>query len=256
MIQHKSVLIIEDEAYAAKNLVRKLKTLRPEWEILAICQSVQDSLETLRSDTNPDIIFSDIELTDGLSFDVFKEINLLIPVIFTTAYSQYALEAFQQKGFAYLLKPIDIHQLEDHIQRIEHLQSKANISKDLQSVLKQLTDQQEPQTKNRFLIKKGDKYYTLSIETIRLIIFDELAWAIDTQGHRHPLDYSLNQLEDLLDSQLFFRINRQAILHRDNLIHASQHFNGRLKLALHNQPTNELFVSRDRVGDFKVWMEE
>ncbi len=251
----KKVLIIEDETYAAKNLIRKIKDLRPNWQIIDTCQSVEDSIEKLKEGANPDIIFSDIELTDGLSFEIFKEISLWIPVIFTTAYSQYALEAFKYKGFAYLLKPIDTQQLETHIKRIEHLEHKDDIHDQVQRSLSSIIDEQRRTYKSRFLVKKGDRFYALPTDSIRLVFFDECSWALDIHEIKHPLDYSLNYLEKLLDPTEFFRTNRQAIIHRSNLIHASQHFNGRLKLKLHIHQGDDIYVSRDRVASFKEWIE-
>lgn len=248
------VLIIEDEAYAAKNLLRKINQLRPDWEIMEVCGSVQQSLERLQTPPLPELIFSDIELSDGLSFSIFQEIGLIVPIIFTTAYSKYALEAFQHAGMAYLLKPIDSDELAQQLIKVEQLRTTTGAP----DVLEQLTNilnQQRSNYRERLLVKKGEKLYPLACNEVALFYTDELSWALDLQGKKHPLDQSLQVLEELLDPTQFFRINRGAIVQRKAVIHASQYFNGRLKLQIEAPFSDPLIVSRERTKAFKRWLE-
>jgi len=247
-------LIIEDEPYAAKHLHRKIKQLRPEWELVSTLSNIDSSISYLRAHNAPDLIFSDIQLSDGLSFEIFKEVSQYIPIVFTTAYSEYALDAFRHMGIAYLLKPIDSDELEKEIQKLEKITQKQISNHLLLDALQKLQPNQASKWKERLLIKKGEKFYALECKYIAMILSDEISWAIDTDGRKHPLDISLSMAEELLHPNDFYRINRGIILHRNVIIQAHSYFSGRLKLDVTLKTQEELIVSRDRVSAFKEWL--
>lgn len=247
-------LIIEDEPYAAKHLQRKVSQLRPTWQLESILTNIDSSIDYLRTHDKPDLIFSDIQLSDGLSFEIFKEVSQYIPIVFTTAYSEYALDAFRHMGIAYLLKPIDSSELEKEIKKLETISQKEASNSQLLEALKKLQPSETPKWKERLLIKKGEKFYALECKHITMILSDDISWALDKDDRKHPLDMSLSNAEELLHPNDFFRINRGIILHRNVIIQAHSYFSGRLKLETTLKNQDELIVARDRVNSFKEWL--
>jgi len=247
------VLIIEDERPAAQKLIRMLKEFDSGIEIVDILESVEKSINWFHKHPEPDLIFMDIQLEDGLSFDIFENCRIDIPVIFTTAYNEYALKAFKVNSVDYLLKPIDRNELKNAIDKFTIIhQSRTDYSK-LESVIKQL----QPQQKERFLVKVGEYYKSVPISTIQCFYINERCTFLFTDSAKsYPLDYSLDKIEQLIDSKSFFRINRDFIVNfyaiRDMIAHSSS----RLKIILADwTEKEEIVVSRERVADFKKWID-
>ncbi len=248
------VLIIEDEPLARKHLIRKLSEVVPDWKIVGEAESVVQAIEALQ-DKEIDLILSDIQLSDGLSFEAFEKIKPKVPIVFTTAYNQYALKAFQSAGIAYLLKPISSSDLKKCISSLQLLGQKfSDVSDTVHTeLLQKLMNQMKPVSK-RLLIKTGEKYYPVDIDDIMYFEYDQITFAYDSQGKKHPVEESLNQIQEKLPHAQWFRINRQQLVSLTYVKVAHQYLGGRLKLELKNKTTTELLVSREKVSDFRVWL--
>ena len=247
------VLIIEDERPAAQKLIRILKEIDPGIEVIDVLRSVEQTVNWFSENPSPELIFMDIQLEDGLCFDIFENYKIDIPVIFTTAYDEYALRAFKVNSIDYLLKPIDLPQLKSAIEKFTAIhQFKTEYSK-LESVIKQL----QPQKKERFLVKIGEHYKSIPISTIKCFYISERSTFLLTDTEKnYPLDYSLDKIEALIDSKLFFRINRDFIVNYYTIKDMTIYSSSRLKITLADWgQKGEIIVSRERVADFKKWID-
>jgi DNA-binding LytR/AlgR family response regulator len=244
------VLIFEDEKLTAERLITLLKCYDSSVEILAIIDSVQTGIEWLVKNRSPDLIFMDIRLSDGISFELFEKVNIEVPVIFTTAYDEYAIKAFKVNSVDYLVKPYDFNELKnaiDKLRKIQHSYSLANLNL--------LIKTPELQYKNRFLIKIGDQYKHISCDEIAYFVAMEgMVDIVTHEKSSYPVDISLDKLERQLNPEMFFRLNRKYIagFHAVKKIHA--YFNGRLKIELQPPVSEAVIVSRDKTAKFKEWM--
>jgi len=248
-------LIIEDEQPATKRLAKLLAEHCPECEILDMIDSVEGAVKWLRNFQPPDLVFMDIQLADGLSFDIFAQTSLTAPVIFTTAFDHYTLRAFKVNSVDYLLKPIDPAELVTALEKYRKIYrqpdtyDRSGLEKMLQSVLT------KQEFKDRFLVKSGQHFVHVAISEIAYFFSEDgIAFVQCTDGKKHIVEYTLDQLEDMLDPKLFFRINRQAIVKPAAIRRISTWFNSRLKLELTPAHDTNNVVSRERVQDFKRWM--
>jgi two-component system LytT family response regulator len=257
------VLIIEDESPAARRLKQLLSACPHNIEVISIIESIAHAVDWISSNSSPDLIFMDIQLADGQSFEIFNHATINCPVIFTTAYDEYALKAFKLNGIEYLLKPIaqeDLNQALNKYLMLKKENSKPSLNEN--NVNYELLDRfiQEIGTnkpyKSRLLIKIGDKMMTLPVDQIAYFISeDKLVHAISFDGKKHPLDYSLEDLETMLDPKSFFRINRQFIAKINAIQSVHNYFNGKLKLFLTPTTSKEVVVSREKANQFKQWLE-
>ena len=247
------VLIIEDEQPASTKLIRLLKETEPDIEITAILESVEQSTNWFHSHPAPDLIFMDIQLEDGLSFEIFENCEIKTPVIFTTAYDTYMLKAFKVNSVDYLLKPISAEELKSAINKFKTFHNNKPDYSKLESIIKQLT----PQTKERFLIKIGEHYRSIPISDINCFYIRERYNFIFTNtGKSYPVDYSLDKIEQLIDPQSFFRVNRNFIIRFSAIKDILAYSSNRLKITLTNwTEKEEIIVSRERVAEFKAWMD-
>lgn len=249
-------LIIEDEKPAALRLQQLLEQQRPKTEVLALIGSVEKAVQWLRGNPLPDLMFLDIQLADGLSFDIFREVEVQAPVVFTTAYDQYTLKAFKLNSIDYLLKPIDPEELEQALMKFERFFGKAP-SLDTTAIENLIQSFQAPEFKKRFIVKAGQQLtYILADDIQYFYSEDGLLFAQMRDKKRHAIDYTLDQLESLLDPGAFFRLNRKTIAHINSIYKVSPYFNSRLIVELRPQASFEVIVSRDRVGDFKSWLDK
>ena len=245
------VLIIEDENPASQKLIRLLKNIDSNIEIINVLKSVEEAINWFIKNPSPDLIFMDIQLEDGLCFDIFENCRIKAPVIFTTAYDEYAIKAFKVNSVDYLLKPIAQNELKNaidkfnQIHRINHWQ--------FESIVKQLHSSK----KERFLIKIGEHYKSVSLSNISCFYIRERYTFLFTDGGKnYPVDYSLEQLEQLIDDKLFFRVNRTHIVNFHAIKDVIAYSSSRLKIILINPvEEDELLVSRERVPDFKNWLD-
>ena len=250
-------LIIEDEHPAAKRLEKLLAEHCRECEIIGFLDSVETATSWLTSHSSPDLIFMDIQLADGLSFDIFSKTDVTAPVIFTTAFDQYTLRAFKVNSVDYLLKPIDPEELKQAIEKYRNFYrqpetyNKTGIEKMLESVI------QQQAYKERFLIKSGQHLNYVPVKDIAYFFSEDgIAFAQCLNGKKHIIEYTLDQIESMLNPSDFFRINRQVILRPETIQKIATWFNSRLKVE--TEPSNNLnfIVSRDRVSDFKKWLDK
>ena len=250
------VLIIEDEKPAARRLQQLLLQQRPQAGILAHLESVEHAVQWLQENPRPDLLFLDIQLADGLSFDIFREVEVPSPVIFTTAYDQYTLKAFKLNSIDYLLKPIDPEELQQALNKFDRFYGKAPLldPRTLESLIHSF---QAPAYKERFIVKIGQQITYIQVEDVRYFYSEDgLLFAQMQDKKRHALDYTLDQLESLLDPRFFFRLNRKAIVHINAIQKVSPYFNSRMIVELRPQPGFDAVVSRDRVSDFKNWLDK
>lgn len=245
------IVIVEDEKAAARRLERLLKAL--DYDILQKLHSVEEAVEWFKSTPQVDLIFLDIQLSDGLSFEIFDQINIEADLIFTTAYDEYALKAFKLNSIDYLLKPIDQEELQLALDKYEKRKSKASIDSNL---LKQflVEPKKDPDYKTRFSIKLGEKLKTYPTNAIACFESSDKATSLVTlEGKHYVIDETLNQLEPKLSPKDFFRINRSHIIHYQAIREMISYSSSRIQINL-TGIDKPVIVSRDRVKDFKTWI--
>jgi len=249
------VLIIEDEYHAARRLEKLLLELQPDIQILATIDSIEDAVNWLQQNPEPELAFMDIQLADGLSFEIFKQIKFTAPVIFTTAFDQYTLQAFKVNSIDYLLKPIEEEELATAIQKFQTLFDQ-NQPFDSQSLMQAIQSfQTQKSFKQRFLLKQGQSWHYLPITDVAYLYSeDSMTFLVDLSGKRHLLNTSLEQLQDQLDPNFFFRINRSQMIHIQSVRKVDNWFNHRVKVQLEPDTGGEYVVSRNRVKGFKEWL--
>ena len=254
-----NIVIIEDEAFAAEALESLILKIRPQTKVLAKLESIEESVEWFNENSRPELVFCDIHLSDGNSFEIFQQIELNSPVIFTTAFNEYAIEAFKVNSIDYLLKPVEKKQLLAAIEKYESLKTE-NINqeiKNLQNLLQDsgLTDQRGSK-KSRFMVKSGQSIKSINSEDIAYFLAEEgVVLLVTFQGKRFVVNYTLDQLEDMLDAQMFFRANRQLITNIDSVKEVSPYFKGRLHLALEPSIDGDQIISSNKSSDFKKWLD-
>lgn len=245
-------LIIEDETAAAQNLCSILKSIAPEAQILDVIDTVVDSVEWFESNPAPDLVFMDIHLSDGESFKIFEKVKVNSPVIFTTAYDQYALKAFQTSGIDYLLKPIQEDTVRRAVDKWRLLTGvdKRNYSQKVDKMVSQQSDERQS-----FLVRFRDKLIPLSqAEIAYCYTSEEKVYAYGYGGERYPMDYTLEALQGILSSRKFYRANRQFIISRDAVVDISVWFGSRLSVNLKVEIPEKIIVSKARVSEFKQWL--
>lgn len=244
-------IIIEDEQRAAAHLERMLQKVAPDITVVAKLETVRDATEYLTS-TMPDLIFTDVQLADGVCFGIFKEVQVSCPVIFTTAFDYYAIEAFDANGIDYLLKPVEEQRLEKAIRKARLLSPAAAIEK----IMSITQTQPSRQFKSRFLVRIADKIKTIASEDILAFYSLEKATYLHTTGNRnYHIDYPLDHLEKILDPDKFFRINRKYIIAASSCNNITVWSNSRLKLKIDGLDDNDIIVARERVQEFREWLD-
>ncbi len=248
------VIIIEDEQLSADYLKNILKRIDSTIEVISTIDSVKKSVEVFEKGVDADLLFVDIHLADGLSFDIFNQINIDIPIIFTTAYDEYALKAFKLNSIDYLLKPIGIEDLKKAIEKYSKLTSPEK--KNQISELSELYNSLNKSYKNRFMVKLGETIVSVKVDEINHFISEDGVVLLSTNQHkRYAIDYNLDQIETMVDPNLFFRINRKVIIHLNSIQKVGSYFNSRLKIHTDKIEEEACIVSRDRVNDFKRWLD-
>lgn len=252
-----NVLIIEDEKPAASRLEKLLKSYNSEVNILDKIDSVKRAVQWFQNKSfKPELIFMDIQLADGLSFEIFEHVDIEVPVIFTTAFDEYALKAFKVNSIDYLLKPIDEEELSGAFKKLEKLaashQPKSNTIEQISQAMAMLTNKY----KSRFVVKIGEHIKSIAIDDILYFFSREKAsFCCTNKGKNHLLDYSLEQIEGMVDPDTFFRINRQYLISIGAITDIISYSNSRLKIVMDHCSDQDVIVSRDRVSDFKTWLD-
>jgi DNA-binding LytR/AlgR family response regulator len=248
-----NVLIVEDEALAADRLEKMLMEITSDITVIAKLGSVKESVKWLMLNT-ADLIFLDIQLSDGLSFSIFDQVSIQTPVIFTTAYDQYAIKAFQLNSVSYLLKPIRKNDLAESLQKYKSL--KAAFSIDFDSLLSAIQGS-KPEYRKRFLIQIADKFRKIDVEEIAYFYaLDKGVFLSTYDGHSYPVDVSLENLVNTIDPTQFFRINRRYLISLKSIATMISWSRSRIKLVLKPPAGDEMdtIVSIDRAADFKKWL--
>lgn len=251
------ILIIEDEHFAAKRMRSLILENLPDANIVEVLDSVEDSVNWLSSNVHPNLIFMDIQLADGLSFQIFNKVKINCPIIFTTAYDEYALNAFKVNSIDYLLKPLESEALRSAINKYQELYPTYK-SQDLDwNNITQEIFKSKGHFKKRFLFKSGSAYAYLKTEDIGLVYSEDgLSFAYNKIGKKIILDHSLDKIHGDLDPNNFFRINRKFIIALDSITKVHPYLNNRLKLDYTHAFDEELVVARDRVKEFKAWLDQ
>jgi len=249
-----NILIIENEKPAADKLIRLLMKIDKSINILGVIETVEGTINRLQENPQPDLILMDIQLDDGLCFEIFETANIEIPIIFTTAYDEYILKAFKVNSIDYILKPIEEGSLRAALTKFKKLYADND---PLKKDFKQLLFEFRNQFKSRFLIKIVDKYRSVPIREISHFHINERSvFLSDFQGKDYGIDYSLEQLQTILDPRKFFRINRECIVNIESISLMYSYSSSRLQLTLKNLEKSDLFVvSRDKVSEFKKWID-
>ena len=250
-----NLLIIENEKPAADRLIRVLMKIDKSITVLGVIETVEEAINRLQENPQPDLILMDIQLDDGLCFEIFETINIEIPVIFTTAFDEYTLKAFKVNSIDYLLKPIDEELLKTALTKFKRLYAdKDPFRRDFKQLLYEFRNQY----KSRFLLKIGEKYRSVTTgEISHFHINERSVFLCDNHGKDYGIDYSLEQLQTMLDPRKFFRINRECIVNIDAISLMYSYSSSRLQLTLKEKENSELFVvSRDKVAEFKRWIDK
>lgn len=258
-----TALIIEDEIYAQEELKRMLKDSGHNVDVLECIDTVEDSVEWLRSNPKPDLIFLDVQLSDGLSFEIFKEIEVESPIIFTTAFENYALKAFKVNSIDYLLKPIETDKLEASLTKYEKLKKtlaeSSNLTLNANQVdrLIEMTSEPKKEYKKRFMVKTGDRIRHISVLDIAYFLSEhDYTYLVAKENKKFILDYSLDELAKVLDPNDFFRLSRKCISNIHSVKMVNKYFNSRLEVILQPPTGDQILISRVRVPEFMKWLEK
>lgn len=247
------VVIVEDEHLAAEKLADQLQRAVPGIEVLKILESVEESVNWFGSNPTPDLVFMDIQLEDGISFEIFEAIKLRAPVIFTTAYDEYAIRAFKVNSVDYLLKPIGEEDLKKALQKFRTIFDESDFTSRVTRVIEQVSKKY----KTRFFMKIGTHFKSVKVADICCFFVEERnTFLKTTSGKTYDIDHSLDQLQTMVDPEQFFRINRNFLVNINCISEIVAYSTTRLKLKLEVDCTDDLIVSRDRVSEFKHWMDK
>ncbi len=253
------VIIVEDEVHSAQMLESMIFKLRPGWKIQGIFDSVSETVEWLQNNEQPNVIFLDIQLSDGIGFSIFEKIHIDSGVIFTTAYDEYAIRAFQLNSVDYLQKPIKESELLNAIEKYERIMQlfkegdKQNA--DYAKILSGLKADNKIFRK-RFLVNKRESYFSISVDEIAYIYFEsKLVYIVTNDLKEYIVNFTLDKLEEELDPDDFFRANRQVILHLNTIQSLENYFGGKLKVKLQPQYDKKIIISRAKATAFKNWLD-
>ena len=249
-----NIIIIEDEKPSARRLQRMLASLG--YEVSILLHSVEESIEWFKSNDHPDLIFLDIQLSDGLSFEIFETVNISSAVIFTTAYDEYALQAFKLNSIDYLLKPIDEGELGKAIAKYTSRTHNQAVTLDFNDIKKLLVNPIEREYKKRFSVKVGQHIKLVSVDEIECIYSENKGtYLVTTEGRSYLLDTTLELLEEELQPEIFFRASRKFYVNVNAIRDIISYTNSRLQVKLNKYTEQEIIVSRERVKEFKDWLE-
>jgi DNA-binding LytR/AlgR family response regulator len=247
-------IIIEDEEFAARRLENLIKECDPTIEIVAKLQSVRESVAWLKTNTQPDLIFLDIQLEDDLSFSIFEQVKVQSKIIFTTAFDEYAIKAFKHNSIDYLLKPINKDELCNAINKYKNWDKAGNKVIDAEELRKLLYPQQK--YRERFMVSVGDKLKSIQVTDIAYFFSTAgITFVVMSNKSQYSVDFSLDNLKEMLNPKEFFRVNRQYYIGLKSIDKVIVYPKSRLKLVLNPPTDTDLFVSIDKAPEFKQWMD-
>jgi two-component system response regulator LytT len=248
------VLIIEDELPNAKRLQKLLAETDPGIEVSAVLESITESVDWFRKNIHPDLAFMDVRLADGLSFDIFSRITVQCPVIFTTAYDEYALRAFKVNSIDYLLRPVNRDELRASLEKFRQMRQPVN-NNTMNEVIAVLRQQQKSY-RTRFLLPLKESWQTLMVADVAYFYSEfKITWAVLNNKQKQLLPYTLEELEDQLDPDIFFRANRQYLISSSCIAGIHNYFNGKLKVMVQPPVTDHVVISREKAPGFKKWLD-
>ncbi|MFT3682614.1 MAG: LytTR family DNA-binding domain-containing protein [Ferruginibacter sp.] len=251
------ILVIEDEPLVAESLMKMVRQLEPTAVIEGPLAGVKTSLQWLEENAEPDLILSDIQLDDGISLDIFAEHKTSCPIIFTTAFNEYAIRAFKVNSIDYLLKPVDKAELQAAFKKFHLMQSKFKDRIYMQELKELFTNfSGSKKYKERFAVHMGRSVTLVPTEDIAMFIKEEIIFLVNRDGNRFITDFrSLDEVEELIDPKIFYRANRQHIVHLPFIESYRGDDTGKLTIRLRNIKTNELIISKEKAAEFKKWYE-
>lgn len=250
-----NVIIIEDEKPAARRLSRLLEAVNVEVSVML--HSVEEAINWFQNNEHPDLIFLDIQLSDGLSFEIFDEVEVKSAIIFTTAYDEYALQAFKLNSIDYLLKPIDDEDLEVAVKKYKSLKPEPQkLALDFEDIKKLLVNPLEREYKKRFTVRVGQHLKIINADEVECFYSENKGtYAATIDGRNYLLDTTLENLETELEPKIFFRVSRKFYININHIKDIISYTNSRLQIKLNHFSEQEIIVSRERVRDFKLWLE-
>jgi DNA-binding LytR/AlgR family response regulator len=250
------VLIVEDEELAVKKLLKTLSAVDETVDVIGMTDSIKNTVEWLQQNQQPDLILMDIELADGQSFEIFNLTDVKSPVIFTTSYDEYALKAFKVNSVDYLLKPVQQEELQAALNKFKKMKAASGSDLQLDSLVKQLQQKLQPKEyRKRFLVKHGQKLVSVEVDDIAYFYSDgRLNFFKTGDNRKFVVDYTMDELEEMLDPEKYFRISRSFYVSAGSIDKIDDYFGNRLMLQLKPAVDKEALVSRERVTEFKKWM--
>ncbi|GAA0890983.1 LytTR family DNA-binding domain-containing protein [Fulvivirga kasyanovii] len=250
-----TVLIFEDETLAADKLHSLLEDVDNSLKVVGVLKSVEDAVLWLRENEHPDLIVSDIRLLDGLSFEIFRQVQVDRPVIFTTAYDQYAIKAFETNSIDYLLKPIQKEKLAASIDKFRRVAGKEQ-TLHYDQVLKMI-ESRDKEYKMRFMIRNGNKILAVPVEKIAYFYSqNKLTYIVTHDDKKYPYDQPLEAIDQQLDPKVFFRANRKYVVKFDAICEIHPYFKGRIKINLNPEAEDEVVISSEKTPEFKLWLDQ
>ena len=253
------VLIIEDEIPAQRLLKETLQEIDIETEVLACVNRIEAAVMWFQNNQHPEIVLLDIQLSDGLSFEIFKKVKIESMIIFTTAYDEYAMQAFKVNSLDYLLKPIEKDELqaafEKHMQYNKQFIQEKNSNIDF-SELASLIKNEKSEYRKRFLIQSNESFFHLPIEEIALFYsMQGITFAVTFEKREYPINFSLENLKEQINPEVFFKVNRQIIINFESIKRVHSYFNGKLKLETHPSHSEDIVIGKDKAAAFKRWLD-
>ncbi|KUJ53393.1 LytR/AlgR family response regulator transcription factor [Chryseobacterium sp. JAH] len=253
-----NIIIIEDEFRAAKSLQTIIAELKPESKITGIYDSIETSVEFLSKGIKPDLIFMDIHLSDGLSFEIFKQVEITCPVIFCTAFDHYMLDAFKSKGVDYVLKPFSREDIAEALRKVDELKKffQKNELPELEALFQKITQPQIP-SKSSFLVFKNQKYTTISTENIAyFFIHNEITHLMTFDKQQFQLTQTLGQISEQVSQKQFFRVNRQYIVNFTAIKEMEHYFQRKILVKLIIETPDQLLINKEKSPTFFAWLED
>jgi two-component system, LytTR family, response regulator len=252
-------IIIEDEPLVAKDLKKLILQIDPSIEIIIILDSLQSCISYFKSNAEPDLIFMDIQLSDGVSFDLLKQVDIRCPIIFTTAYNEYALRAFKVNSIDYLLKPVDKNELQVALEKFKKIQAvqSNDLKAQIEQAISQLTVPTERKIyKERFMVHSGKSFLVVHHANVAYFIKDTLIYLVTNDKQQFLTDFqTMEELEDLLDPKLFYRANRQYIISAQAVDSFRTDIYSKMILQLKNPLNVSIDISREKAQAFKIWIQ-
>jgi two-component system LytT family response regulator len=250
-----NVIIIEDEISARQNMIAIFNELKIEINVTACLESVEEAVNWIKSNPKPELGFFDIQLADGVSFEIFDKTEVSFPVVFTTAFDEYAIRAFKVNSIDYILKPIKKSDVEFALKKYQHSQKQSVTDKKLLDVIHTLNNKADSKKKT-ILIKKYDGFIPIPVSDFALFLIENgIVYGLTHKEERYVIDETLDVLENKLNNNDFFRTNRQFIASRKTIIEVSNYFNGRLLLKIKLKTEEQILISKARINMFRKWLE-